>query len=212
MANRTVRQGECVASIAFELGLNPKQVWGRSENAALREERKDMYVLAPGDELFVPDLVEKEAARGTARRHVFRRREVPEKLHLQLRVGAEAERSVPYRLVIDDGVEVTGATNGEGEIEHDILPDARSAVLVLRPDTEQEETIEILIGALDPVTTDEGLIGRLMNLGLLDAEQPTELDLTEAVEVFQMMFLNAEEPSGTADEETRAKLVEVCGC
>jgi N-acetylmuramoyl-L-alanine amidase len=49
-----VREGECLASIAFENGFFPDTIWRHADNSALKERRENPNVLQPGDVLFIP--------------------------------------------------------------------------------------------------------------------------------------------------------------
>ena len=50
-----VKEGDCLSSIAFEQGFFPDTIWNHSNNAVLKEKRKDPNVLMQGDVVFVPD-------------------------------------------------------------------------------------------------------------------------------------------------------------
>ncbi|MGH7150411.1 MAG: hypothetical protein ACREIU_06930, partial [Planctomycetota bacterium] len=107
-----VRQGDCIASIAFERGLFPDTVWDDPENAELRRERGDPNILAPGDVVVVPDKRPKEVPGATESRHRFKRKGVPERLCLRLLRDGEPRSPVPYSIVLD-GHAVEGTTDGE---------------------------------------------------------------------------------------------------
>jgi N-acetylmuramoyl-L-alanine amidase len=130
MATRHIVQpGECVSSIAAEHGLLPTSIWDHQENAALKVERDDPYVLCAGDKLLIPDRQQKWESVDTDKRHSFRRRGVPEKLNVQL----VDEDDVPYsyrRYTIEvDGRVDGGETDSEGIVDHWIAPAAMNAVL-----------------------------------------------------------------------------------
>ena len=82
MPNYTVKQGDCISSIAQKHGLFWDKVWNHPKNANLQERRKDPNVLSPGDVVFVPDKDEKEESGATEQRHRFKRKGVPEKLRI----------------------------------------------------------------------------------------------------------------------------------
>lgn len=84
MAKHTVRQGECISSIAFERGFFWETVWKHPENSKLKQERKDPNVLKPGDEVFVPEKEEKQESCPCEKRHRFRKKGVPAILRLRL--------------------------------------------------------------------------------------------------------------------------------
>jgi N-acetylmuramoyl-L-alanine amidase len=93
MAEHTVKQGDCISSIAERHGLFWDKVWNHPKNANLQEKRKDPNVLSPGDVVFVPDKEEREASGATEQRHRFKKKGVPAKLRLRIREEPEREES-----------------------------------------------------------------------------------------------------------------------
>ena len=185
MKDHTVAQGECISSLAFENGLFWETVWHHPGNAALKEQRKSPFILHPGDVVHVPDVRPKDVSVETGKRHVFRRKGVPEKLNLQFRLAGEARAWLPYRLTID-GVVARGVLDGAGRLSCFLPPNARTGTLVLEA-KEGEEEYPLQLRHLDPVDTVTGLQARLQNLGLYAGEvdgamSPATLD---ALHVFQ---------------------------
>jgi hypothetical protein len=205
MKDHTVTQGECVSSIAFENGLFWETVWNHPANAALKARRESPFILQPGDVVQVPDLRPNGVTVATGKRHVFRRKGVPEKLNLQFRLAGKARAGVPYRLTID-GVLKRGALDGEGRLSEFLPPNARSGKLVLEA-KEGEEEYPLQLRHLDPVDTVTGLQARLQNLGLYSgaidgAMSPATLD---ALRVFQRRASLTE--TSELDPATRDALV-----
>lgn len=198
----TIAQGDCVSSIAFDHGLLPETVWMDPGNAALRELRKDMHVLLPGDVLVVPDLREREETRPSDKSHKFRRKGVPEKVQLQFFDEAdEPVANCPCTVVVDE-VEQKLRTDGDGRIELKILPGAQRATV--RFDTEKAEwkelAYEFQLGGLDPVTEDSGVVQRLQNIGCLGEGEALE----DGIRAFQRK--EGLEETGRMDEQTRSRL------
>jgi N-acetylmuramoyl-L-alanine amidase len=75
--------GDCINSIALEHGFFPDTLWNHGSNSELKQKRKDPNVLFPGDKLHIPDIEIKEVSKATEKRHRFRRKGVPAKLHLR---------------------------------------------------------------------------------------------------------------------------------
>ncbi len=118
---------------------------------------------------------------------------------------------VPYVLDID-GVRQEGTTDADGRIEAPIPGNARRGKLILNPGTEEEETIELRLGAVGPITELSGVKQRLHNLtfdcGDVNEQETPELEA--ALRAFQQK--HGLEVTGRADQATRDKLVEAHGC
>ena len=79
-----VQEGDCVSSIAFEHGSFWETLWNHSDNARLKQQRKNPNMLQAGDTLPVPDLTPPEYERPTERRHRFKLKGVPVRLRLRI--------------------------------------------------------------------------------------------------------------------------------
>lgn len=154
-----VKEGEWVGSITMQYGFADwEKVWTLPENAELKDRRPDPRVLAPDDELFIPELEEKKESGSTEQKHRFR-----------LKVPVDVLR---LRLVDDDGkplenqpyvLEITTAsrggaykqkntkTDGDGVLCESLPIDALKGTLIL---TELEQTTELSFGHLDPLDSD----------------------------------------------------------
>jgi hypothetical protein len=192
-----VRRGECLARIAFDRGFAIDTIWNHADNAALRAERKTPYVLAEGDVVVIPDKREGGASCATGRRHVFRRKGVPEVLRVQLKRFGEPRANVAYTLEID-GRSMAGTTDAEGRIEHYLMPDARAGRILI-----EDDVIVLQLSHLPPITADAGVRARLYNLGLLAADADDDA-FAEAVRAFQRAQHLPR--TGAVDEATRVAL------
>lgn len=205
----TIRQQDCLCSIAADHGFYPDSIWDDAGNKELRERRPNRNTLLPGDELVIPDLRRKDVACATGGRHRFVRKGVPEMVKLVLRdEDGEPRADLPYTLTID-GVSWEGTTDGDGAIEHAIPPNAREGELAVGD--YRLETYPLDLGGLDPIDTVSGAQQRLENLGhpceRLDGVlgEPTRAALRE--------FQGAHEldVTGEYDDPTRSKLEEIHG-
>jgi len=97
MADYTVKQGDCLSSIAAKYGLFWEKIWNHPKNARLKEQRKDPNILYPGDVVFVPEKEVKEESGATEQRHQFKKKGAPAKLRLRLmkNPGSPQERRRP---------------------------------------------------------------------------------------------------------------------
>ena len=209
MAKHTVKQGECIESIAFEKGFFWETVWNDSQNAELKRERKNPNTLLPGDKVFVPEKQEKEVSGATEQTHRFKRKGVPSKLHIIMKRGGEPRANEPYTLDID-GELFSGTTNAEGELKHFIPPNAKAGTLKVgeEPDAVQ---YELKLGYVDPIAEISGVQGRLNNLGF-DCGQPDgkmSPRTVEAIKAFQQKA--GLEVTGEIDQDTKDALEQEYG-
>jgi len=200
----TVKDGECIHSIAAQYGFFPETIWNHADNADLKASRRDAAVLQPGDVVVVPDLRPRTESRSTDARHRFRRKGVPARLRVQLMVGGEPCANARYVLDID-GELSEGTTDDEGNVQIPIPPGAQRGKITI-----EGEEYEFTLGTLDPVTDERGVVQRLGNLGFLDDEaEGDEGAYAEALKRFQA-FAGLKQ-TGKADQATREKLVELHG-
>lgn len=73
----TVKEGDCIASIAAEYGFFPDTLWNDPANKDLRERRASPYILAPGDTVAIPEKRIKQIEKPASQKHRFRRKGVP---------------------------------------------------------------------------------------------------------------------------------------
>jgi N-acetylmuramoyl-L-alanine amidase len=161
MPKHVVQRGEGLTSIADIHGFFARTLWNHPDNAALRAKRADPDILAPGDELFIPERRDRVEDCATTARHRFRKKGVPAFLRLQVIVGDEIRANQPYELTID-GVVHRGTTNAQGILDEGVPPRSRSAVLKVGPD---QHEFYIRLYHVDPVETVSGVRSRLNNLG-----------------------------------------------
>ena len=205
MPIHVVSSGDCVLSIADQYGLFWQTIWDHAENADLKHRRPDPNVLAPGDEVFVPEKRIKTVNKPTDKIHTFVRKGTPAKVRLQLLdFERRPRRDLPYTVDVD-GVTTNGKTDAEGMVEVYAPLGARSAKLIVNGPRGNEE-YQMDLGHIDPVELDEGVRQRLENLGFhCDGNE-----MSEAVRAFQKEKGIPE--TGEADDNTRSKLKEAHGC
>lgn len=161
-----VRPGDCLSSIAHAHGFAPDTLWELAENQHLRETRPNMFQLAPGDRVHVPDLRIREETRPVDQRHRFRRRGVPERLRIRLWDDHEQPRvGQRYTLELDGRVE-EGVTDEEGRLEHWMSPSTMRAVLTFEHE-EGTEIHEFELGQQAPRECPPAALERLRELGHL---------------------------------------------
>jgi hypothetical protein len=177
-----VGPGDTALRIAARHGFRRlASVWLRAENDALRARRRSAEVLAPGDELFVPDLEPRLEGADTTKRHVYLAPRPRERLRARFEWSDRtpmASRAFTLEL---EGAPITGATDDAGLVDVAIPLGIREASLWF--DDDPELVWSLRIGELDPVdepTLDAGLSGaiaRLRNLAHYQCEAADALHL-----------------------------------
>ncbi|HWB96294.1 MAG TPA: carboxypeptidase-like regulatory domain-containing protein, partial [Bryobacteraceae bacterium] len=79
-----VALGDCVESVAFQHGFLPETLWSYNENSTLRNGRKDMHILNPGDILRIPQRQDKQISVLTGNLYRLKRKGVPASLNVQI--------------------------------------------------------------------------------------------------------------------------------
>jgi hypothetical protein len=213
--SHTIRQGEHASSVAAKYAFRDyRTVWESPDNALLREQRQNPNVLAPGDEVVVPDKAQKAMPVAVDMRHRFRAA-VP---NLWLRVTLHHFDDRPLanlrcEMSLDTGKKLEVNTDETGTLETRIPRTAKLARLtVLDSGAPFDLEIPIQIGDLDPVELSSGQIARLNNLGYFvgDVADADEKLLRYAIEEFQVDHELT--VTGQADQPTQDKLLELHGC
>jgi murein L,D-transpeptidase YcbB/YkuD len=200
----TVEQGDCMSSVAYRAGFFSDALWNHPKNSELKKKRKNPNALLRGDKVFIPEKRIHNETGATEKRHRFRRKGVPSKLHIRL-LDVEGKPRTDVEYMIDiDGETRNGKTDQDGMIDESISPDAVTAKLVIDPEGDMEE-YDLALGGIDPIDEISGTQSRLKNLGYLE-NLSCELDeeTKSAISRFQKEFgLNE---TGEIDSATQAKL------
>jgi hypothetical protein len=202
----TVQDGDHISGIAQQFGFDDYTVvWNRPENADLRALRDDPHVLAPGDQLFIPELKDMPVSRKTGDTYTFDLSISPLRLRIQLLdlLGNPVA-----------GAAVTAAnrpftTDGNGVVGFDVAKTAQSVDL-----DSPVGDISLDVADLNPTDddSDAGWKARLMNLGFLwdPTVDDDDDEMVIAVQDFQAQY---DLPvTGELDDATKAQLVQAYGC
>lgn len=203
----TVKQGECMSSIAFENGFFWKTLWSHPENAALKAARDSPFVLRPGDVVHVPELTLREVSASTGATHTFRRKGVPAKLRMRLLVNDKPLANVPYVLTYGDR-KIEGTTSAEGLVEAFVPPDMPRAKLTVG-EGDDVRVYNIAPRTLNPSKDVDGIKARLANLGYYSGPIDGGLDAATIAALRRFQRDHDLEATGKPDEATASALSEL---
>jgi hypothetical protein len=211
----TVIQGDHLSKIAKDNGFTDYNIiWNHPNNSDLKKQRQNPNILLPGDQLFIPDMEQKQESGATDKKHTF----VVDKKTLKLRLVLEDFYEKPIAgaqcALLVNGQVYQLTTDGNGKLEQEIPLDAKEGTLIIRGDQTPfaNEVLPIRIGHLDPVEEISGQVGRLNNLGYSAGkiDGSDEEEFSSAVQEFQCD--NGLTVDGICGSQTQAKLKQVCGC
>ena len=216
MATHTVRQGECLSSIARSYGFTDwRRIYDHPLNAEFKKKRPNPNVIYPGDEIFIPDHDLKTEPRETEKKHKFRLKAQKTLVRIVLEDGSfQPLANKKYKLTVENRT-YEGRTNANGLIQHTIPADAETGLLTAwlgDDDSGVGYVWEVRLGHLDPVEELTGIQARLNNLSFdCGAVDGIYGPFTRSgVEAFQKKY--GLQVDGIPGPITQAKLEEVHGC
>lgn len=165
----TVKQGDCLSSIAHTFGFADwRTIYNDPNNAEFRNVRPNPNVIYPGDIIYIPDKSVKNENRPTDKKHAFVVKLPKTWLRIVIRNGQQLPAvGCKYRLEIDSIPYPDSVLNGDGMLAVKIPADAKSGVLTVWFDDAASvgHTWSLQLGYLDPVEKMTGIQARLNNLG-----------------------------------------------
>jgi len=207
MPQYTIKEGDCLSSIAERHGLFWEKIWNHPNNMELKRRRRDPNILYPGDIVFLPEKEKKEETGLTEQKHRFRKKGAPAKVRLRLMRNDLPRANEPYVLEVD-GNFFTGTTDTDGKLEQSIPPHAKKGKLLIG---KKREAYILNLGGMDPLHELAGIQKRLNNLGFYCGPANGILgpQTIDALKAFQKKHRLTE--SGEVDEATKNKLIEIYG-
>lgn len=199
VATHDVGDCDCMLSIAARHGFGWQALWGHPANNELRRRRDSPTVLAPGDQVRVPEPRVVDVDVATERRHRFRREGTLATIRLRLRRHGLPRVNQPYQLDYAGQI-FRGRTTMEGAIEARVPVDAGPAILTVG-EGDARSVYRIVPRALDPVAEPRGVQSRLANLGYHHGPRSAALDAatTSALRAFQHRHHLAVDGQATPD-------------
>jgi hypothetical protein len=195
---------------------NPSTLLDCPENSALAS-RAHPHILEPGDVVAIPEQKEREYQVATDKVHPFTVKPLLPKLRVVLEDWKHqplSPRAVEAR--VDTAAPKVVDVAGDGSVEIEVLPNTREVTLDIyfEDDTDTPSLQWVCrVGRLRREETEAGQLLRLANLGYYRKNVPPDREPYErraAVEQFQLE--QGLTVTGTLDEATASKLVEIHGC
>lgn len=200
----TVVAGECVSSLAVRYGLGWQDVWDHAENADLKRLRKEPNILHEGDKVYIPEYDDGAESIATEKEHRFRVTNTPAVLRVRMLKAGAPIKNTEYAITID-GEQRTGKTNGDGDIEEPIAPDAALAQVKLKG---MVDVFDLHLGCLAPVAEIKGVQQRLTNLGFHPGPSDGIMGRRTVLALKGYQASKGLTRSGEADDATRRTLAE----
>jgi len=208
MPYHTIAQGETLFALAAANGLKSwKEILDAPENAELKKIRPDPGILLPGDRVFIPNRVLKQAPSAIDATHTFKVATPKAWLRLAIRdADGTALAGKKYELTVE-GKTFSGTVAAGGIVEHAVGVAARNGTLKVWTSASEVEEWTLKIGAMDPIDALSGVQARLNNLGFDcgEADGIDDDETKEGVRAFQARI--GLEPTGVVDDTLRRKLL-----
>lgn len=171
-----ILQGESIDSLAYEYGHSGDTIWDHPRNEQLRSRRGDFRVLYPNDVIFIPPRTVKFCKeRQTARRHIFKRRDVPSVLRFHPFALSGQGMADRFEILNGEAVIGEGKTDGNGDVVWTVEPNALKVVIrVFFGEFFRDYSVQMR--TLDPINTISGVQQRLASLGFYNGEWSGNLD------------------------------------
>src|SRR3954471_19019570 len=165
-----VEPGDCMPSIARLYGFgNWHVIWDAPDNEALRKLHPNPEMLAPGDEVVIPDKKAREVSvsKGASADTSLKQETTLLRLAVYLDPANQGPKGKWELLVEGAEAPEKGDLPADGTITTEIpaLTEAAVLRLFLSGGEEPDETYQLALGGLDPASTVAGAQERLRRLG-----------------------------------------------
>jgi N-acetylmuramoyl-L-alanine amidase len=212
MANHTVKQGECLSSIAAKYGFGDwKALYDHPSNASLKKKRPNPHLLFPGDVVSIPEKQKKQASVKTGQALKLSVNVPTRELKLTLHApDGTPLKNEPYALDSEE-VFLSGKTDGQGKLEVSFP----AGIDAFRLDA-GGHTWELMLGHLNPLENvdDDSVSGaqaRLRNLGYDPGPADGTLGPRTSRAICAFERANGLDVTGKLGKKTLDKLKEVHG-
>src|SRR6516164_3222898 len=122
MPRHTVKQGDCIMSIAEDYGFMWKTIWNLDDNADLKQLRNDPNILFPGDVVVIPDKTLRVESASTDQLHHYVKNVTRAQVRLRLLDLKRQPRPNLQYVATVDGITSSGQSDGDGYITLNAKP------------------------------------------------------------------------------------------
>jgi len=159
----TVKQGDCLYSLAARHGFTAETLKAHANNQTLMEQRPDPTQLVPGDKVFIPEKIIGQVEAETGMRHRFRCRSNTTTVNITCLDFDKPLKNKRF-ILNAEGRLSDGTSDDNGTINLTLPATVNTATVTIEnlPNT-FEFTLQL--GGLDPIDTVTGQQQRLSNLG-----------------------------------------------
>jgi peptidoglycan hydrolase-like protein with peptidoglycan-binding domain len=205
----TIQRGDTIIQLAHQNGFRAwEPIWMHANNTALRSQRLNPHVIAPGDKLYIPDKELQDYQCQTNLKHTFRVRSLTQRLQQTL-LDADQNPMAGLKYQLTAGGKVfSKSTDDAGRLIEEIPIHAKTAELKVTLADGDSLTWNIDLGQLEPVNTTFGLKGRLNNLGYDCGPVDDQFDEKTKSALMDYQRDHELEVTGKNDAATQATLLE----
>ena len=163
-----IKQGDHLGLLAHKFGFDADTVWNDPANDALRKVRPNPNILLAGDQLYIPDQVDRQPLTlVTGQMNSFVSPDPPMVTITHQFIGSDPSAYATKAYSIQELGQLTGLeTNEDGMVKFEAPVTLDTATVVF---TDTGESWALAIGNLDPIDTPIGVFERLQNLGHIDS-------------------------------------------
>lgn len=200
MTDHVIKQGETLMALAAANGLTGwKDILDHASNAELKKKRPDPGVLKEGDKVFIPNREMKHDAAAVDAKHPYTVSRKKAWVRLALKDADGTALAGTFALTVGD-VSAAGTIAPGGIVEQAVAIDADSGSLSVTTSDGRSESWDLLLGYMDPLDEESGVLARLVNLGFASEDD----EVAVAVKAFQERV--GVEATGVIDDALRTKL------
>ncbi len=151
-----IKQGDHLALLAYKFGFDADAVWNDPANDALRKVRPKPNILLPGDQLYIPDRVDKKPVTlVTGELNTFVSPDPPTVTITHQFVGNDVSAYATKAYLVREIEQLTGLqTDADGVVKFEAPVTLDTATVVF---TDTGESWALAIGNLDPIDTPVGV-------------------------------------------------------